>query len=204
MKIIFPPQINIVTKNMRVFSALFKLACVIFFLNESFSCLQQYLHQETVSVSVLGSQETYGIPRICFAYAGLHILSYYVQSVDLISIGFLTNELFNKTSKSKVSLTFNEYKRGKWSNGEYNADDLYYRVTPDVSDLLKKIVVKKLLTKEGDDYEKKSFHFVQGVTNNHTELTFTRKDYYTALRNYCILLRYFLLLNIDCLIFSFK
>ena len=121
-----------------------------------------------------------------------------------ISIGFLTNELFNKTSKSKVSISFNEYKRGKWSNGEFNADDLYYRVTPDVSDLLKKIVVKKLLTKEGDDYEKKSFHFVQGVTNNHTELTFTRKDYYTALRNYCILLRYCLLLNIDCLIFSFK
>ena len=76
----------------------------------------------------------------------------------------------------------------------FTADDLYYRVTPDVSDLLKKIVVKKLLTKDGDDYEKKSFHFVKGVANNHTELTFTRKDYYTALRNYCILLRYCLLL----------
>ena len=79
----------------------------------------------------------------------------------------------------------------------FNAEDLYYRVTPDVSDLLKKIVVKKLLTKDGDDYEKKSFHFVKGVANNHTELTFTRKDYYTALRNYCILLRYCLLFNIN-------
>ena len=79
----------------------------------------------------------------------------------------------------------------------FTADDLYYRITPDVSDLFKKIAVKKLLTKDGDDYEKKSFHFVKGVANNHTELTFTRKDYYTALRNYCILLRYCLLFNIN-------
>ena len=56
--------------KMRVFSVLFKIACVVFFLNESFSCLQEYLHQETVSVSVLGGQETYGIPRICFAFSG--------------------------------------------------------------------------------------------------------------------------------------
>ena len=178
---------------MKVVSVIFKLACVIFFLNESFSCLQQYLHQETVSVSVLGGQETYGIPRICFAYSGFHLLSLFI--FQFLQTGFLTNELYNKTSIKKASLlSFNEYQRGNWSNKVFTADDLYYRVTPDVSDLLKKIVIKKLLSKEGDEYEKKSFLFVQGVSNNHTELNFTRKDYYTSLRNYCVSLRYVIFL----------
>lgn len=110
--------------------------------------------------------------------------------IFFFQIGFLTNELYNKTTFKKDSLlSFNEYQRGNWSNEVFTADDLFYRVTPDVSDLLKKIVVKKLLSKEGDNYEKKSFIFVQGVSNNHTELNFTRKDYYTSLRNYCVLLR---------------
>ena len=183
-------------QKMRVFSVLFKIACVIFFLNESFSCLQEYLHQETVSVSVLGGQETYGIPRICFAFSGFTLwdIQFIILQIYFLSIGFLTNELFDKTSNREDSLlSFKQYQRGNWSNELFSADDLYYRVTPDVSDLLYKIVVKKLLTKEGDDYEKKSFHFIQGVLNNHTELSFTRKDYYTALRNYCILLRYYIL-----------
>ena len=188
---------------MRVFSVLFKIACVIFFLNESFSCLQEYLHQETVSVSVLGGQETYGIPRICFAFSGFTQISI-LQISTYLTIGFLTNELFSKTSNSEDSLlSFKQYQKGNWSNELMSADDLYYRVTPDVSDLLEKIVVKKLLTKEGDDYEKKSFHFVQGVTNNHTELSFTRKDYYTALRNYCILLKYYCWLLFKCWTFLF-
>ena len=118
-------------------------------------------------------------------------MSLFILQIHYFPIGFLTNELYNRTSTKKASLlSFNEYQRGNWSNEVFTADDLFYRVTPDVSDLLKKIVVKKLLSKEGDDYEKKSFHFIQGVSNNHTELNFTRKDYYTSLRNYCVLLRY--------------
>ena len=108
--------------KMRVVSFIFKLACVIFFLNESFSCLQQYLHQETVSVSVLGSQETYGIPRICFAYSGFCVLSLFILQIHYFPIGFLTNELYNRTSIKKASLlTFNEYQRGNWSNEVFTA-----------------------------------------------------------------------------------
>ena len=55
---------------MRVISVIFKLACVYLFVDRSISCLQQYLNQETVSVSTLEGQEKYGFPKICFAYSG--------------------------------------------------------------------------------------------------------------------------------------
>ena len=58
---------------MRLISLLFKLSCVAIFLYQSFSCVQQYMKQNTVSVSVLRGQEAYGIPRICFAFSGFEL-----------------------------------------------------------------------------------------------------------------------------------
>ena len=114
-------------------------------------------------------------------------------------LGFLTNELFNKTN-TKISLSFNEYKGGNWSNNKFTAEELYNRVTPELSDLVKKIVVKKILSSQGDSYEKLTFSFNKGVESNYSELKFTRKDYYVTLKNYCVSLRYLICLAYFCLL----
>ena len=109
-------------------------------------------------------------------------------------VGFLTNTLFNEmTNNSLISLTFNEYQKGNWSNKKFTAADLYHKVSPELSDLVKKIVVKKLLSNEGDAYERIFFSFTKGVENKYSAIKFTRKDYYSTLRNYCVLLRYYFL-----------
>ena len=103
-------------------------------------------------------------------------------------IGFLTGDLYNQTTDN-TSLSFKDYKKGNWSNDKFTGDELYYKVTPDVSDLLKEIVIKRMRSKEGDAYDNVNFPFSKGVSNNHTEIKFTRKDYYSTFRNYCLHLR---------------
>ena len=55
---------------MKVLSTLFKSCCFIIFLYQSFSCLDQFLNQDPVSVYGEEKQENHLTPVICFGLEG--------------------------------------------------------------------------------------------------------------------------------------
>ena len=86
VNIIVPPKIDtflsitvqysyILALVMELFSILFKSCCCIIFLYQSFSCLDQFLNQDTVSVYSEERQEKHHTPKICFGLEGRLLLS---------------------------------------------------------------------------------------------------------------------------------
>ena len=89
-----PPKIDIILSIivnsyilallMELFSILFKSCCCIIFLYQSFSCLDQFLNQDTVSVYSEERQEKHLTPKICFGLEGRLFLSF----AGLLLIGY--------------------------------------------------------------------------------------------------------------------
>ena len=85
--------------------------------------------------------------------------------------------------------TNSEYKwGGKWRTDTFTEEELYDLVSPNLSDLVDVIKIRKLLSPIGDAYNTIEVPIESGTLQN-SGIMIIRKDYYYNLKTYCILLR---------------
>ena len=85
--------------------------------------------------------------------------------------------------------TNSQYKwGGRWRTDKFIEEELYDLVSPNLSDLVDVIKIRKLLSPIGDAYSMIEVPIEAGTLQN-SGIMIIRKDYYYNLKTYCILLR---------------
>ena len=85
--------------------------------------------------------------------------------------------------------TNSQYKwGGRWRTETFTEEQLYDLVSPNLSDLVDVIKIRKLLSPIGDAYNTIEVPIESGTLQN-SGIMIIRKDYYYNLKTYCLLLR---------------
>ena len=85
--------------------------------------------------------------------------------------------------------TNSEYKwGGKWRTETFTEEELYDLVSPNLSDLVDVIKIRKLLSPIGDAYSMIEVP-IEAESLQNSGIMIIRKDYYYNLKTYCLLLR---------------
>ena len=128
----------------KIFFLLFRISCLILFVNEVVVILSEYQDQKPVTNVRNEKQEDYPKPLFCFSTDGFDY------------------ENFNTTT----NITFYEYARGiKWRTDDMSEEELFDFLTPNLSDLISKIKIAKNTDPVGDSYKPITIP-IQGDPNN--------------------------------------
>ena len=168
--------------TMKYFFIMYKCFCLGLFLYQSGNCIYKYIYQETATLSQEEPQEDHEMPNICLAFPGYPYKCKQFRNLNCI---FIADNSFLISSPTQ-NLTRDEYKNGRWrlTNNESELE-LYERIGDKLTDLLKEISLRKLLSSTG------AYETMRISSNNiESKMRVERKDYYFNLKTYCLSLRY--------------
>ena len=116
----------------KIYFVLFRISCFTLFVYQVFVIINEYQNQEPITRQRNERQEDYPKPLFCFS----------------------TNEFNYENFNTTLNITFDEYTRGiKWRTDDMSEEELFYFLTPRLSDLISKIKIAKNTDPVGDSYE---------------------------------------------------
>ena len=138
--------------------------CLLLFLYKTFEVLDSWRKNEIVTKIYHDKQENLPMPLICLSTRNRN---FYIRNSNNVDGVGRTDSYVNLpyaigNTTFSVNLTYNEYKKGKWNlePGTWNltAEDLYDKLTPNLSDLVYRISIQKTNSSigycslQGEDY----------------------------------------------------
>ena len=116
----------------KIFFSLFRISCLILFVNEVVVILNEYKSQKPISSVRNEKQEDHPKPLFCIS----------------------TDEFNYENFNTSTNITFDEYSRGiKWRTDDMSEEELFNFLTPSLSNLIGKIKIAKNTDPLGDSYE---------------------------------------------------
>ena len=142
----------------------FRLACFAIFVYQAWHLFEDYSKKRTLSDIRFIKQDRLPVPYIC------------------INTDHFLYDSFNNT----FNITIDEYSKGKWKVNGLSEKELWDFLSPTLPELIKKIVLYKILDKNSEKYTKVKIS-AENLPGFGVDIE--RKDYYYNPRVFCFSFR---------------
>ena len=109
---------------------------------------------------------------------------------DFIILGKGSEMMFSYNTNQTLALTYNDYRNGTWRNDNLSEHQLYDTVSPQIFNIVKKVIIRNRTSPFSDAYEVITYDIEKNIDYETLGIEFTRKDYYVTLKTYCLSLKY--------------
>ena len=138
----------------------FRLSCLVIFIYQAWISFDDYSEKRTLSDIGFIKPDRFPLPSIC-----------------------ITTKQFSHVSFN--SITFGEYKDGKWKASGLSERELWESVSPKLPNLIEKIKFSKKIENDTENAEQIKIS-VEDLNNSSSGVDIERKDYYMNPRIFCL------------------
>ena len=157
-------SVNITMKKLTLFFISFRLSCLGVFLYQAWNLIEEYSKQNTITDVGFTKLDRFPFPNIC------------------VTTKIFSSDFSNKT----LNITADKYLKGEWKVDGMSERETWDFLSPNLTDLIEKIEVDKMLKNIGGKYIKVSSN-VENLSSIGVDIE--RKDYYLHPRIFCLIFR---------------
>ena len=106
--------------------------------------------------------------------------------------------MFSYNTNQTLAITYKDYMNGEWRNDNLSEFDLYETVSPQIFNLVKRVVIRNQTSPFSDAYEVVTYDIEKNIDYGTLGIEFTRKDYYVTFKTYCLSLKYLIFTFLTC------